>query len=138
MTVTAAGRPGLRPGRLRADRGQRLGQRRPRRRLDRVRRASRWSVGGGGGSVNLAAGNGGTANLPSVSKTDTEVAATLSTNKVATGGGQYLSVIARQVSPNTDYRGKVQVRAGGTVAVVLTKMVAGTETGCRRRSSCRG
>ena len=56
-----------------------------------------------------------------MSKTDTEVAATLSTDKAATGGGQYLSVIARQVGPTTDYRGKVQFRAGGTVAVVLTQ-----------------
>ena len=90
--------------------------------------ASRWSVGNGVGSVNLTAGNGGTANLPSVSKTDTEVAATLSTSKVATGGGQYLSVIARQFSTNNDYRSKLQVRSDGTVTVVLTKMVAGAET----------
>ena len=112
----------------------------------------KWSVNGTAGGVSLAAGGSGTATLSSVSKTDTEVAATLSTDKAATGGGQYLSVIARQVGPTTDYRGKVQFRAGGTVAVVLSKMVSGTETavsstvvlpgvtigaGERPRSGCR-
>ena len=88
----------------------------------------KWSVGSGVGSVSLAAGGSGTAILPSVSKTDTEVAVALASSKIATGGGDYFSVIARQVGATTDYRGKVQFRSDGTVVVVLTKMVAGTET----------
>ena len=125
----ASGRPGLRQGRLRADGRQRLGHRRPRRRLDGVRDPARWSVGAGVGSVSLTAGNGGTATLPSVSKTDTEVAATLSPSTVATGGGQYVSVLARQVSANNDYRAKLQIRSDGTVTVVITQDGGGTGDG---------
>ncbi len=123
------GRPGLRQGRLRAHHGQRLGHRRPRRCLDGVRHGQSL-VGGqrrrerqppGRQQWHLEPGGASPRPTPRSRRS-------LSTSKVATGSGQYLSVIARQISPNNDYRGKLQVRSDGTVAVVLTKMVAGTET----------
>ena len=39
-------------------------------------------------------------------------------DKVATGGGQYVSVIGRRVAATTDYRAKVQITSTGTVSPV--------------------
>jgi large repetitive protein len=90
--------------------------------------ADRWSVGGGRGSVSLNAGNGYTASLNSLSAASTDVTLNVGADKVATGGGQYVSVIGRRVSSNTDYRAKVQLAANGTVNLWLARTVSGTET----------
>ncbi|WP_200961305.1 LamG domain-containing protein [Phycicoccus sp. Soil802] len=89
---------------------------------------TRWSVGGGTGKVSLNAGDGYTAYLPSVSSTGTEVKTLVTTDKVPTGGGQYVSVIGRRVSSTVDYRAKVRMAAGGAVAVWLTRNQSGAET----------
>ncbi|GAA2737171.1 PKD domain-containing protein [Pedococcus aerophilus] len=90
--------------------------------------AARWSVAGGQGRVSLNVGDGYTAFLPSVSSTTTEVAATVTTDKVPTGGGQYVSLLGRRVSATVDYRAKVRMAANGQVAVWLTRNQSGAET----------
>ena len=90
--------------------------------------ATRWSVSGGQGRVSLNPGNGYTAYLPSVSSATTEVAATLTTDKVPTGGGQYVSVLGRRVSATADYRAKIRMAANGQVAVWVTRNQGATET----------
>ena len=80
------------------------------------------------GRVSLNAGDGYTAYQSSVSSTDTEVLATITSDKTPTGGGQYVSIIGRRVSSTSDYRAKVRMAAGGAVAVWLTRNASGTET----------
>lgn len=88
--------------------------------------ASRFSVGGGTGKVLLAAGQGYTASLPSVSSTATDMAVAASLDLPATGGGQYVSVIGRQVSAGNDYRAKFRILTTG-VTVYLVRTVGGVE-----------
>ncbi|SDP38037.1 PKD repeat-containing protein [Pedococcus dokdonensis] len=90
--------------------------------------ASRWSVSAGTGKVSLNAGDGFNGYLPSISSTSTEAKVLITTDKVPTGGGQYVSVIGRRVSSTVDYRAKVRMAAGGAVAVWLTRNSSGTET----------
>jgi PKD repeat protein len=90
--------------------------------------ASRYSVGGGVGKVNLTAGAGTAATLSLVSATDAETKVSASMDKASTGGGQYVSVIGRSVSGAGDYRAKVRVLAGGAVSLSLVKMIGTTET----------
>ncbi len=89
--------------------------------------ASRYSVAEGVGKVQLNAGNGYTAYLNDVSSVDTEVKVAVTLDKVATGGGQYVSVIGRKHA-NADYRAKLRVGVNGVVTIWLVKTVNGTET----------
>ena len=90
--------------------------------------ASRWSVDGSRGLVSLNAGNGYYATLGGVSSTDTDVSLSYGADKPATGGGQYVSVLARKVNTTTDYRAKVLVGSTGAVSLWLARTVSGTET----------
>ena len=90
--------------------------------------ADRWSVSGGRGNVSLNAGNGYTASLNALSAASSDVSFNVGADKVATGGGQYISVIGRRVAATTDYRAKVQLAANGTVSLWLARTVSGTET----------
>ena len=90
--------------------------------------AARWSVSGGQGRVSLNGGNGYTAYLPDVSSTTTEVSGVVTTDKVPTGGGQYVSVIGRRVSSSVDYRAKIRMASNGQVAVWVTRNAAAGET----------
>ena len=89
--------------------------------------ASRYSVGGGNAKVNIATGGSSTATLPA-SNTSTEVTLVASTDKAPTGGGQYFSVIGRQVNATNDYRAKVRTGVGGVVTLYLARTENGTET----------
>ncbi len=88
----------------------------------------RWSVAGGRGLVSLNAGNGYTANLPSLSTTSTDVTLSVASDKPATGGGQYVSVIGRRVSSTVDYRAKLQITSTGAVSMWVARTSGGTET----------
>ena len=89
---------------------------------------SRYSVAGGVGRVSLTAGAGTTANLGSVSATNAETRVSVSLDKAATGGGQYVSVIGRSIGTTGSYQAKVRVLSTGAVSLSLVKVVAGTET----------
>ncbi|MEO6510401.1 MAG: hypothetical protein ABIO16_05370, partial [Nocardioides sp.] len=71
---------------------------------------------------------GYTASLSSVSSTDNEFRTTVTTDKVPTGGGQYISLMGRRVSSTLDYRAKVRFASTGAVAVWLTRNESATET----------
>jgi PKD repeat protein len=91
--------------------------------------ATKFSVSGGTGKVSLAAGAGYTASLASVSSSDTDLKVSVSIDKAATGGGQYVSLIGRQrQSPAVDYRGKVRIASNGAVSIWLVKTEGGAET----------
>ncbi|MFT3970694.1 MAG: PKD domain-containing protein [Micropruina sp.] len=90
--------------------------------------AARWSVANGRGLVSLNKGDGYTASLTGVSTTESDVSLSIGPDKVATGGGQYISVIGRRISTTADYRAKVQITSTGAVNLWLTRMSSGTET----------
>ena len=90
--------------------------------------ATRWSVSGGLGRVSLNAGDGYTASLPSISSTDNQYELAVTTDKVPTGGGQYISVLGRRVTSTADYRAKIRFAATGATAVWLTRNEGATET----------
>ncbi|MCK2035589.1 PKD domain-containing protein [Microbacterium sp. SSW1-49] len=90
---------------------------------------SKFSVADGVGKVTLSAGNNYTAVLAgSTPSANTEERYTVAFNQPSTGGGYYFSAIGRQIDSANDYRAKFRVAANGTVALWLTKTVAGTET----------
>ena len=89
---------------------------------------SRYSVAGGLGTVNLGVGASATARLSTVSIQDTEVTTNVTTDKAPTGGGQYVSVIARSVAGGSEYRGKLLLGSTGAVTAYVTRVDAGTET----------
>ena len=85
-----------------------------------------FSVADGQGRLRMnTAASGVSAFLPG-SSTDTEVRATVGADKVATGGGLFLSVVGRRVG-TSDYRAKVRILNTGAVQVFVTR-VAGGET----------
>ncbi|WP_377644494.1 PKD domain-containing protein [Oryzobacter terrae] len=89
---------------------------------------SRYSVAGGLGTVNLGVGASATARLTSVAIQDTEITTTVTTDKAPTGGGQYVSVIARSVAGGSEYRGKLLLGSTGAVTAYVTRVDAGVET----------
>jgi PKD repeat protein len=89
--------------------------------------ASRWSVADGVGRLTLSPAAGSTAALNGVGSSASDTSVTFAADKVATGGGQYVSLIGRRLSGG-DYRAKVQVTASGAVVVGAARTVAGTET----------
>jgi len=74
-------------------------------------------------------GSGPSAFLPGVASTNTDLTLTARTDKMATGGGIYLSVSVRQVPGAGDYRAKLRLQSNGQVTVQLVRLASnGTET----------
>ncbi len=91
--------------------------------------AANYSVGGGVARLNATApGASRTATLDGVQQTNTELSATISLDRAATGGGTYVSLIGRRVGTNNDYRSKLRFNPNGTVSLILSRTLAGTET----------
>lgn len=88
---------------------------------------SKYSVAGGRGVMTNGAGGSSTVGLPSVSRTETEVAVSIATDKASSAGTQFISVLGRTFATNQDYRAKVQLNANGTVGLYLNRMQS-TET----------
>ena len=89
--------------------------------------ASQFSVGGGVGTVNIAAAAvGPTAYLNSVSQANVNAVVDASVSQ-SSGGGSYVELIGRH-SGTSDYRLKVLYRADGTVQALISKVVSGTDT----------
>jgi PKD repeat protein len=89
---------------------------------------SRYSVVAGAASVSLGAGSGAQPTLRSVSTTDVDLSAVLTTDKAPTGGGQYVSLVGRAVSGGSEYRAKLHLASTGAAAAHLTRVDAGAET----------
>ena len=93
-----------------------------------VGNASAFAVSAGTGRMVMpTAGSSLAAYVSGVSSADTQTQVGVSVNKVQTSGGTYVSVIGRQISPNTDYRVKLRFTSGGAVAETLERVVSGTE-----------
>ncbi|HSW89882.1 MAG TPA: carboxypeptidase-like regulatory domain-containing protein [Patescibacteria group bacterium] len=91
--------------------------------------ASDFNVDGSAGTMNAPSlSTSRTALLGSVSNQDTDITFRFNTNKLATGISQEVFFIARQVSTNTAYRGKIRLTPSGTVTVQAEKLIAGVET----------
>lgn len=86
-----------------------------------------YSVAGGEGRMNLAAGRGTSAYLGSVFSSDSDTTVTLALDRIGNGGGTFFGVIARKVG-GAEYRGKVKVDSGGLVTVQLTRLSGTSET----------
>jgi PKD repeat protein len=91
--------------------------------------ASYFSVASGLGNVTLSKpGAGPSAYLNSVSSAAAETAVKLSLNKVASGGGAFISVVGRRVGTAGEYAAKVKVAANGAVTLDATKVVGGASS----------
>ncbi len=88
---------------------------------------SKYSVGGGVGSMTARAGETDSAVLQTVSSTATDFRTTLTTSALATGNGTYITLIGRRVGTNLVYQAGARVRADGSVAIKLTALT-GTST----------
>ena len=74
-----------------------------------------------------AAGKGASSLATTAPSTATDVTAAVSTDKIASGGGSYLSVIGRAVPQVGAYSAKLHVSAAGAVAVSLVRRDATSE-----------
>ena len=90
--------------------------------------AGAYVVTGGRGSMQGAAGAGRSAYLESVAQADHDVALDLSLDRAPSGGGAYVSVIARRVSNGNDYRALVRYLPNGSVTLTLVRTVNGGST----------
>lgn len=88
---------------------------------------STLSVGGGDGRQSVPAGRTVTAKLAAVSNQDTDTTVQVWSDALPTGGGSYVSVIARSTSGG-DYRARVKLLSTGAVQTTITSVVNGTET----------
>ncbi len=90
--------------------------------------ASLYAVDGSTGSMQLkTAASGPMAMLNSVSQANVNIAVDTSISAAATGGGAYVNLLARHVG-TSDYRIKERFVAGGTIQLIISKVVSGTET----------
>ncbi|MCL3861295.1 PKD domain-containing protein [Actinotalea sp. K2] len=87
--------------------------------------AANYQVGDGVGSLRLPT-PGGTvaAYLNGASSTSVDLAATVSLDKVATGGGTFVALIGRRTTTTDDYHARVRVFESG--AVTISAMRSGT------------
>ncbi|RKT78480.1 PKD repeat protein [Terracoccus luteus] len=89
---------------------------------------SYFAVNGGVGTLNIAqAGWSPKAQLQTVSRQDLEVKGSFSLDKIADGGGTYVSFTGRTGGFASEYRAKVWVKANGTVNL-STVALQSTET----------
>ncbi|PZR54413.1 hypothetical protein DNL40_04900 [Xylanimonas oleitrophica] len=84
--------------------------------------ASSFSVGSGTGRVQQGAGATRAAQLQSVSAADVELYGELAVDRIADGGGTYVSFTARTGGFSSEYRAKVWVRSTGAVQLQLVAL----------------
>ena len=90
--------------------------------------ASAFSVNGSVGRITLTTpGAGPRAALNSVTSVDSDLTVTFSLDKLADGGGAYVSAGGRTIG-TSDYRAKVKILPSGQLTLYLTKVVANAET----------
>lgn len=85
------------------------------------------SVASGTGRMTLAAAQAADAVLGDFGSTSAELAATMSVDRAATGGGTYLALMARGVS-GASYRGKLRIRTDGGVDLTVVRTSGSTDT----------
>jgi hypothetical protein len=87
-----------------------------------------YSVADGVGTLRLVPGLGLTADLPSNRRTSTDLAATVNTDQVVSGGGFWTTMSGRWVSSGNEYRAKLHVTAADTLGLSLARAVNGIES----------
>ena len=93
----------------------------------RVGSSSLFSVGAGVGQIRVpSAGSGPTVLLGSVSAADVDLLVDVGVDKVATGSGDTVVLMARR-SGSSDYRLKLRLLSGGVVHLAWSRVVAGAE-----------
>jgi Concanavalin A-like lectin/glucanases superfamily/PKD domain len=92
-----------------------------------VASGSTASVADGSGRISIPIGRTATLRLPAVSNTETDLLSTTWTETVPTGGGVYLSAIARSTAAG-DYRSRLRVLPSGQVSLNLSRVTGTTET----------
>lgn len=90
--------------------------------------ATAFAVNAGSGAITGANGSTRTAALTSFATTDVDLVTDISLGTAATGGGAYVSLAARRISANTDYRTKLRYTNTGQVVAQLVRVVSGVET----------
>ncbi|MEV6693365.1 poly-gamma-glutamate hydrolase family protein [Micromonospora sp. NPDC051196] len=91
--------------------------------------ANAFQVTGGVGQHVLGATNTSRWSLAATSLLDVDVAASVSTGVLATGGGHFLALVARSTDDGaTCYLARVEFSATATVILTLRRRVSGTET----------
>lgn len=78
-----------------------------------------FSTSGEAGRVSMAAGTTRTCYLGAVTSSDSDLRATLSVDKAATGGGLYLDVLGRRINATNDYRTRIRFYSNGSVTLTL-------------------
>jgi PKD repeat protein len=69
-----------------------------------------------------------TAWLGSVARTSSDVAVQISSDKAASGGGTYVTVVPRRISATNDYKTAIRILPTGQVTATLRRTVSGAET----------
>jgi PKD repeat protein len=85
------------------------------------------SVTGGAAQLTTPKGWSLSASLPEVAVQDVAAQATVTLDQAPTGGGTYVNLAVRRTG-TSDYRARLWYNADGTVALGLSKVVAGSET----------
>jgi hypothetical protein len=91
--------------------------------------ASLFAVNGSVGTMRLTPGSGPSIYLNGVSSNNTDVQVSVSTDKVATGGGIYANVTARRIAAAGEYRAKARLTPTGAIALsIVSVSTTGVET----------
>ena len=91
--------------------------------------ATDYTVSNGAGRLRLpAAAAQRAAYLNGVSQTDTELNFATSADKIANGGGVYVTGVGRRVGTAGDYRTNLRIMSSGVVTLNVSRVVGGTET----------
>ncbi len=90
--------------------------------------SSNFAVNNGTGAITLGVGGASrTAYLNSVSTAPFDGSVTVSADKIANGGGMYLSLVGRRAD-NNDYRAKVKIGSNGAVSLYLVRVINDSQT----------
>ncbi|WP_394552262.1 PKD domain-containing protein [Agromyces sp. MMS24-JH15] len=89
--------------------------------------ASSYSIDGARGKVTVPPGSGRAARLASVVAGDVAITSDVQVTPVPSGSGTYVSYLSRLNGSNS-YRAKLQFSPNGTITLILTRVVGGTET----------
>ncbi|WP_230854388.1 PKD domain-containing protein, partial [Arthrobacter terrae] len=97
--------------------------------------ASLFSVANGAGSMRMnTAGAGPSAFLGAVSSASADTTVKVSLDKIATGGGTFITLVGRHVGTVGEYRAKAWISATGAVTSYLTRDIGGTTTTLQSKS----
>ncbi|MBG6180771.1 PKD repeat protein [Arthrobacter sp. CAN_A1] len=97
--------------------------------------ASLFAVSDGTATIRMnTAGSGPSANLNSISSATAESSVDMGLDKVANGGGTFITLTGRRVGTAGEYRAKVKVAANGAVSLDLTRAVGTVVTTLQSRS----